>query len=206
MPERSPPINREATVSWASVIHFNQPLKSVAIERSGPPPIGGVELAEALKAEYQAGYQAASDKFNAQILSMRQQMQAHAQGVLARLEASHGELVGQIVGELPELIVSGVYKIVGEQAMPADVLRARVEEIVARSCPPQEKVEIRLSPEDLATLSSTIPEYTASHARFSFIADATLKNGDCLLQTKFGQVDARLRVELQRLLQELSHT
>ena len=191
-------------MSLDKAILFHQQLKNVTLERSGASPIGGVELQAALDQRYEAGYQAASDKFNAQILQMRQQMQAHAHGVLARVEVAHEELTSTLLAQIPQLVTAGVYKIVSQ--MDAAALRARIEALVSESCPAQESVEVKICPSDLQRLQELDAEFAIRHPRLSFKADETLVSGDCIMSTKFGQVDDRLKTQLQRQFDELYNT
>lgn len=190
-------------MSSGKSVLFPSYLKSVAIAQSGPAPIGGDTLKEELKKSYSQGYQDASNVFNAQILEMRRQMQEHAHGVLSKIENSYGDMASAIVAELPELIVASVHKIVSEAVMDPAVLRGRVNELLEKSCPQNEPVEVVLNKEDLERLQKLDESYVSRHPRLTFKVDETLQPGDCLLRTKFGEVDAKLKTQLQRLFEEL---
>lgn len=190
-------------MSLAKSIVFAQRLKNVTLEGTGQMPTSVVEMKAALDKSYQDGYQAASDKFNAQILEMRQQMQAHAEGILKKVEDAHEHLTQAISSQLPELISAGVWKIVGQEAMPVDILKSRVEVIVKESCPSNEPVEVKMHPADLAEFEKVDADYMAKHPRLKFKADETLQRGDCVMETKFGQVDATLKTQLRRMVEEL---
>jgi flagellar biosynthesis/type III secretory pathway protein FliH len=159
-----------------------------------------------MEASYQAGYQAASDKFNAQLLTMRQEMQQHAQGVLNRIEEAYGQLSGALSRDLPDLITAGVYQIVGQQAMEPQVLCSRINAIVTESCPENEPVEVQLNPQDFESLKNIDPNYASGHPRMTFSPNEKLQRGDCLMETKFGRVDAKLKTQLARLHEELANT
>lgn len=187
----------------ANTLVFGKKLKGLSVESSGKAPIGGVALKEEMNKSYQAGYQAASDKFNAQLLEMRAQMQGHAQGVLQKIEEAYARLEKTISNELPELIIAGVYKIIGENAMPAELLKARIEAVMAESCPANEAVVVSVSQQDLEALKAIDEALVTNNARITFKVDEKLSPGDCLMQTKFGQVDARLKTQFGRLREEL---
>lgn len=179
-------------------IVFSKRLKNVTLESDSA-------VKAALEKSYERGYQEASDKFNAQILEMRQQLQAHAEGVLKGVESAHEKLTMAISNELPELISAGVWKIVGQEAMPVEILKSRVESIVKESCPANEPVEVRLNPQDLAEIEKADAQYTTRHPRLSFKADENLGRGDCVMETKFGKVDATLKTQIKRMVEELQN-
>jgi len=190
-------------VSLDKILVFSKPLKAVTLGETGPAPIGGAALEKERADYFQKGYQSASDKFNAQLLTMRQEMQEHAQGVLNKIEQNYAALSSEISGQLPELISAGVYQIINELAVDPKVLKARIEKLVADSCPATEPVEVQLHAEDLATLKNIDPEFVVRHTRLSFKANETLERGDCVMRTKFGEVDARIKTQIQRLMEEL---
>lgn len=185
-------------MSLDKVIVFAKPLKAVTLENDPA-------LQAALTKSYERGYQEASDKFNAQILEMRQQLQAHAKGVLKNVETAHEKLTLAISNELPELISAGVWKIVGQEAMPVEILRSRVESIVKESCPANEPVEVRMNPADLADMQKADENFAARSPRLSFKADESLSRGDCVMETKFGKIDATLKTQIKRLVEELQN-
>ncbi len=191
-------------MAFETALVFSRKLKSVSLESSGEAPIGGAALEAARQESFQAGFQSASDKCNAQILELRTQMQQHADGILKKIEGAYEALAGELAAALPELIVAGVHKILGEDASGVETLRARIDNAVAQSCPVGEPVSVRLAPQDLKALQEMDAQYCENHPRLSFKADETLKVGDCVMETKFGLVDARLRTQLRRLLEEVS--
>lgn len=193
-------------MSWAKAIVFPQRLQNVTVENSGPAPIGGQALQETLAKSYQAGFQAASSECNAKMLEMRQQMQSHANGILNQLESAHRQLIATISEQLPDMITHGVWKIVGQQAMPIEVMRARIEHIVKENCPAEEPVEVSLHPTDLAELQNIDANFTSQHPLFQFKSDDKLSRGDCVMETKFGKVDATLNTQMARMVMELSNT
>ena len=206
-PRSSSPL-REGGVGGGSfkTLAFSKKLKSVTVEETGRVPIGGKTLEAELAAKYQEGYQAASEKFNAQLLAMRQEMQEHAHGVLTNLENSYAQLAKSLVTELPGLICSGVYKIVGENGIPAEALKSRIESVVAESCPENEPVEVQMNAADLDALKSIDETFAMKHPKLTFLINEKLEKGDCVMQTKFGQVDARLKTQFARLVEELATT
>jgi flagellar assembly protein FliH len=185
-------------------VTFPARLKNVTIESVGKAPIGGESLQAVIDESYKNGYQAASDKFNAQILEMRREMQGHAQGVLKKMEETLSGLEEGMLRGLPELITAGVLKIVGEFLKEPELLRARVEALAKESCPANEPVEVSLNIEDINAMKLIDENYITNNKRFTFKIDETLQPGDCVMKTKFGVVDATLKTQLKRLLQEMS--
>ena len=193
-------------MSLAKAIVFQKRLSQVTLESAGPQPIGGDQLKAELEKSFQAGVQSATEKCNAKVLELRQEMQAHAAGVLKRIEEAHAQLTAALSAGLPELIAAGVWKIIGQDSMPAETLKARVETLVKENCPTNEPVEVRMSAEDIESLNKIDAEFAKNHPLLKFIPDETLTHGDCVMETKFGRVDATLKTQMRRMIEELVNT
>ena len=67
----------------------------------------------------------------------------------------------------------------------------------------EEKMVIRLNPEDLALLSDLQEGLRSKHPKLEFVADGALSRGDCLLESRFGKVDGLLSTKMERLKEGL---
>ena len=193
-------------MSLAKLVVFSKRLKGVTLEDAGATPIGGGALKAELEKSYRAGLQAISAQMNEQILQMRQEMQAHAHGIFKKIEDAYENLSKELTKVLPELVSAGVWKIIGTDGVPPEVLRARVEHVVSESCPAGEPVNVHLNPQDLEDFKKLDENYANAHPRLTFLSDDTLGRGDCMMETKFGRVDATLKTQIKRLVEELANT
>lgn len=193
-------------MSWDKVVVFGKPLKSVSVEYVGDTPLDGLAQKQALEDAYKRGVQEAETKFNAQLLDMRQQMQEHTAGILKSMQDAYDQMAAGVVSALPEVVVASVYQLVGPNTIEKEQLKAKVEHLIGESCPASEPVEVYLSKSQYEQLSEIYEAFTTSHPRLSFKVDNELNNGDCRMVSKFGEVDATLKAQLRRLMDELITT
>lgn len=69
------------------------------------------------------------------------------------------------------------------------------------------QVSLYLNPEDLKSLDATLQQLTAEMRNLGsveFLADETLTPGDCKLKTQFGEIDMRVKTQMQRVMEELT--
>ena len=193
-------------MSLDKAIAFGRRLKTVTVRESGPAPMEGEALRTELQKNYKKGYEDAAAKYNAEILEMRRQMQEHAGGVLKNIEEGFERLSQKLALELVDLLGALVYKIIGEGAMEPSVLKSRIESVTKESCPENEPVEVQLCPRDFEALKGIDEKFMTGHARLVFKTNDQLQGGDCLMRTRFGEVDARLKTQFKQLIGELSNT
>jgi len=190
-------------VSSDKTIILGGRLKTVCLVDSGPSPLGGGALRAELEKSYQKGYEDATVRYNSELLEMRRQMQEHADGVLQRIQSEYRELTGNLSTELVDILGVLLYKILGQGAMDASIMRARIEAVVTQSCPANEPVEVQLCEPDFKALKGMDPEFASRYQYLSFKISDKLSAGDCLMKTRFGEVDARLKTQFKQLLGEL---
>jgi flagellar assembly protein FliH len=68
------------------------------------------------------------------------------------------------------------------------------------------EITLRMNPDDLRTLGSTVDDLLKNlgqAAPIRTVADERLAQGDCIVQTRDGTIDARLTARLERIEQEL---
>ncbi|GEM_PF-2441569 len=178
-------------------------LKTVSLADSGPAPLGGSALSAELEKNYRKGYEDASARYNLELLEMRKQMQEHAAGVLKTIEEEYRNLTSHLSNELVEILGVLLYKIVGQAAMEPSVIKSRIESVIAESCPENEPVEVQLCQKDFDALKSMDEGFVARHAYLSFKVNEKLSSGDCMMRTRFGEVDAQLKTQFKQLIGEL---
>ncbi len=111
-------------------------------------------------------------------------------------------LEGEIVG-LVQAVCDRVFATPG--AVPAGVIKQVVKEAVGRLLE-FEKVTVRLSQKDMATIEEFRPELLKAFTelgRLNLLADAELAPGDCVVDTPTARVDATLDTRRRRVFQAL---
>ena len=64
-------------------------------------------------------------------------------------------------------------------------------------------MDIRLHPQDLELLKELEGSLEDKHMALSFVADPSLRRGDCMLSSRFGKIDGLMDTKLDRLKESL---
>ena len=110
-------------------------------------------------------------------------------------------MVETVQSRIPGLAVQLVKKVWSGLMWDGDAVRGMIEEILAEYCTGKETVEVFLSASDLHLLEGF--EEDTPYGKVILKEDMTLKPGDCLVQTKFGLIDARLETKFKKIEKEL---
>lgn len=129
-----------------------------------------------------------------------------ALSLVVRAEAERVERIKSSETELLKLAVEIAEKIVGAELEldPARQLDI-VHEALLRAAN-AESVEVRVHPDDLAICEQNLPQLQQAFSEpkpLRFTADPGLTPGSCFIETNLGNVDARLKPELDMILTEL---
>jgi flagellar assembly protein FliH len=124
-----------------------------------------------------------------------QALQAERDGWLAAWEKAAVTLSAAIA----ERIVR--HELARQPALGRSVIREALELAAG-----QPHVELHLHPDDLALFQQCGEEVTGTFApagKATFVPDASVSRGGCLIETQHGVIDARLETQLARITQEL---
>lgn len=198
-------------------IAFSAPLKSVVLERSGkaPPGPSAQELEEQRTAEFQSKMAAAVAQAKAKgkaeglaeleraMAKERQKFQAKVGGVLQQLDTTRKELAEELNALLPELIIEGVGRILEAWEPDGATVESVVKELLAGTDLEDEWLHLRLHPTSIQNLKSHCGPLEEVFPEVRFVADERLGQGECLLEGRFGVVDARYSAKLSNLREVL---
>ena len=111
--------------------------------------------------------------------------------------------------EIADLVLAGVIKILGEQLLNANFVRASAEQLLKESGATTAPMRVLLSPQqhEQLTRSAGAPLAWFRDRRLEIGADERVQYGGCILETPQGIVDGRFEVQLEKLHQVLrSHS
>jgi len=144
----------------------------------------------------------------------REEMQQAMSSEVARLHAISHEIESALetgIRNLEDIALAiafeAVCKVLGSHALEQDVVQAQVLHAMS-SVIANERIQVRLHPSDLAALrqfgalTATLP----SGKQISWMGDAKLQLGGCILETNGGDLDARFETQLDRFKQTLLET
>lgn len=166
---------------------------------------GEPRAAESEQAAYERGRRDAEKALQQQLLQQRTDLMELQNGVLNSLRQVLPRVAGECESALVELALEAARKLVAGLPLSAEMVEAAVREALAQV---QETTEftVRLHPEDLELLrraqSSTLPSQDNS-GPIRFEPSAEINRGGCLVQTRFGVIDARRETKFEMLTKSL---
>jgi flagellar assembly protein FliH len=122
-------------------------------------------------------------------------------GVLQSLRDAIPQLVRETESALIELALESARKVVAGLPINAETIEAVVREALSQIEDGSEVI-IRLNPDDLALLrkhESPILQGLPEIGPLRFVSSTEVSRGGCLVQTRFGQLDARRETKFEQL-------
>jgi len=184
-------------------IPFNAPLTDVKLVRSGERE---VLRNEDLKASFESGRMEGERALSEQLIRQRAEVMELQTGVLASLRDAVPQVTRDCEGMLVTLALEAAHKFVSEIPVSAEMLEGAVKEACAQveDCA---EFAVQLHPEDLALLERTnspllLPQ--GGKDRIHFHGSGHVSRGGCIVQTRFGVIDARRETKLELMKNALS--
>jgi flagellar assembly protein FliH len=187
---------------WRKAIPLSQPLRGVRLSGSRSAREEFEGLAREREAEaYERGRVAGEQALGEQLLQQRGELLQLQQGVLASLTQSVPLLLREAEGVLIELALEAARKWMAAQPVDAQAIEASVRDATALMGEATE-FTVLLNAEDLALLekhNASLASPDASPARLRLSASPEVTRGGCIVQTRFGTVDARRETKVALL-------
>jgi len=193
-------------MKWADSIHFDQPLRDLRLLTGAPAQDWQQFLREREQAAFEQGQRAGETALNEQLLRQRNDTIELQRGVLASLQTALPKVAHEAESALIDLAFEAAKKIVA--AMPVDV--AMVEHTVREALRQAEdtaEIAIQLHPDDLALLrqhQSDVLTGAPESGPLRFAQSPEISRGGCVIQTRFGLIDARRETKIEQLRQSLN--
>jgi len=185
-------------------LRFAEPVVGLEIAYDGAKRVSAAAHKEEVEAAYKRGYDEASAQYNQQILDFRSEVNALREGTFSALEERFATVLKEAREALITLTHECVSRILGGMEITSEVVLSIVNAVIEESGLDEEKMEIRMRPEDLELLAEFESELKLKHPRLEFLPDGSLTRGDCLLNSRFGKVDGLISTKLDRLKDGLS--
>jgi flagellar assembly protein FliH len=192
----------------SEIIRLRHPLRSVhlADERGGG---SGSRSAEAQRLEVQAGYERGrlegERALSEQLIRQRAELRELQNGVLASLKNTLPQVRNECEQMLTALALEVAQKLIAGMPISVEMVEAAVREALDHV---QEagQFAVQLHPDDLRLLqecNSPILLPDGPDERIRFHASPEVTRGGCLVQTRFGIVDATREMKLDLLQKAL---
>jgi len=185
---------------WLKAIQFSQPLREALCA------INGVLLApEKTEADiYEQGKRDGQKALEEQLRQQHSELLELQNGVLASLRQTIPRIMSDCECSLVALALEAARKLVAGLPISSEMIEANVREALAQVAESTE-FNVHLHPQDLELLQRVNSPLLAgaSTDKIQFRHAPEVTRGGCLVQTRFGMIDARLETKFELLKQSL---
>ena len=108
--------------------------------------------------------------------------------------------------EILELIFSITEKIINYKINSDETIVRETILKALRLAPEKGKIILRVNPEDFGYIEKVKPDFFAKFKELKsikIVSDSSIDRGGCLLETQYGEVDARITTQLEKIFQSL---
>jgi flagellar assembly protein FliH len=193
-------------MKWSDSITLSRDLRDVRLLTKAPSQDWEEHLREREEAAYQNGRRDGERALGEQLLQQRNEMVELQNGVVNSLQRTLPQMIRETETTLINLALESAQKIVA--GMPVDA--AMVEAVVREALKQVEdtaEIIIQLHPEDLALLrknESPLLKGLPDTGPLRFVGASEVTRGGCIVQTRFGLLDARRETKLEQLRKTLN--
>lgn len=188
---------RAVAPRWAN---RREPLDQPAGPPTEPPAVPQSRVDELVRESFERGRVEGEKALSEQLLRQRAEVTALFNGALSALRQAVPQVVRDTEQALIELAFEIARKLVGELPITAAMVEATVRDALAQVEGTAE-LHVRLHPADLELLQKIASPLLAEDAqgRIRFSASPDVTRGGCVVQTRFGVIDARRETKLEEL-------
>jgi len=193
-------------MKWSDSIPFSRPLRDVRPLTQAPMQDWQEHLREREQSAYERGRREGEQALSEQLLQQRNETVELQKGILDSLRRVVPQVVQEAETALVNLALEAAQKFVAGLPIDAKLIETVVREGL-RQVEDTAEIVIQLHPDDLALLRQHnapmldgLPEIGA----LRFAGSAEVTRGGCIVQTRFGLVDARRETKMEQLRQVLA--
>ena len=199
---RPAPLN----MKWSETITLAEPLRDV--RTTALPAESDLErrVRAAEQAAYERGRLDGEKNLGEQMLQQRNELLELHQGVIESLRRAVPNVIQQTENTLMQIALECAKKIVAGIPISLELVEAVVREAVTQTKETAE-IMVQLHPDDLALLrkhQSPILQGLPDAGPLKFMCSSEISRGGCLVQTRFGLLDARRETKIEQLRETIS--
>jgi flagellar assembly protein FliH len=186
-------------MKWSESIPFRRPLRDVRLLTQAPAQ----DWQEHIREREQSAYERA---LSGQLLQQRNEMVELQRGVVDSLRQTVPQVIQETESALIHLALAAAQKIIAGLPVSSEMVEAVVREAV-HQVEDAAEITIQLHSEDLALLrkhNSPLLNGLPETGTLRFTNSSEVTRGGCLVQTRFGLIDARRETKLEQLRQTLT--
>lgn len=193
--------------SWHETIVLSRPVRDVVLQRSfGPGEAPSAKEWEGeLRAAYDRGRADGETQLGQQLVQQRAEVKQLFEGVVVSLRKAVPQVARDTEQHLVALALEIAQKLVGEIPVSVEVVEGVVKDALSQVEGATE-FHVRLHPADLELLrklESGLLNPQSEGGEVHFHASTEVTRGGCLVQTRFGVIDARRETKIDLLKRTL---
>ena len=192
--------------SSSETIKLPRPLRDV--RPAGPAPVSGPSdpsTHDQWQASYDLGRIEGEKALSEQLLKQRADMHEIMSGVLNSLRQAVPQVVRDTENTLVSLALEVAQKLVSDMPISVPMIESAIRDALAQ-VEGTAQITVRLHPADLELLQkadSPVLASTDAPGEFRFLGSPEVTRGGCLVQTRFGTVDARRETKFDLIKRSL---
>ncbi|HZR17980.1 MAG TPA: FliH/SctL family protein [Verrucomicrobiae bacterium] len=193
-------------MKWSEPIVFKEPLRDVALLAGAPAESWDGLMRTHEEAAYQRARADVESSLRGQLTRQSAEIAHLQQGVLAALSSAVSQVINESETAVISLALEAARRVIADLPIEKNLIEAVVREALSQAEDSAE-LTVQLNPEDLALLrkhGSSVLEGMLDKGPLRFVASGEVTRGGCLVQTRFGVIDARREVKFEQLAQALS--
>jgi flagellar assembly protein FliH len=193
-------------MKWSDSIPFSKPLRDVRVLTQVQSQDWNAHLKEREQAAYERGRNDGEKALSEQLIQQRNEMVELQQGVIDGLRRAVPQVIHEASDGVVQLALESAQKIVANLPISVEMVEGVVREAL-RQVEGTAEVIVQVHPEDLVLLrknSSAILNGVPESGPLKFVGSAEVTRGGCLVQTRFGLIDARRETKIEQLRQSLA--
>ncbi|HXS69679.1 MAG TPA: FliH/SctL family protein [Candidatus Polarisedimenticolia bacterium] len=193
-------------MKWSESIPLDRPLHDVRVLAQAPSQDWSGLLREREQAAYEKGRREGEDSVREQLILQRNEIGGVLNGVIETLRGAVPQVVQETETALIGLALESARKVVAGMPVNAKTVEAVVREALEQVEDTAE-ITIQLHAEDLELLQKHKAEILSGKpgsGPLRFVNSQDVTRGGCLVQTRFGIIDARRETKLDQLREAVS--
>jgi len=188
-------------MTWSRTISLPRPLRGVSRLAKLPAEDWAGFLGRAEQTAFERGRREGERALSHLLLEQRTEMADLQNGLIQSLRAAIPQVLSETENAVLALALDAARKVVAGLPVDSEVVEAVVQEAL-RQVEDTAEVIVQLHPEDMAILrksNSPILSESPNGRLVRFVSSAEVGRGGCLVQTRFGLIDARRETKFAQL-------
>jgi flagellar assembly protein FliH len=192
-------------MKWPDPITLNKPLRDVRVLTRAPAQDWQEHLREREQVAFENGRREGERSLGGQLLQQRNELVELQNGILNSLQQTLPRLIQENESALMNLALELAQKIVGGLPVDQTLVETVVREALQQAKDTSE-MAVQLHPEDLALLrrhNSPLLNGLPETGPLRFTGSSGVARGGCIVQTRFGLIDAQHETKVEQLRKAL---